>query len=191
MRIISLAGAALALSLPALASGEGEGTVSPFAGDLGNVIWTLVIFLVVLWVLGKYAWGPILEGLQRRERFIEDSLDQAKQQRDEANALLREHQEKLAAAREETEAILEEARRDSDALRAREEERAKDEAEKLLDRARKEIEIARDTAVRELFSKATQLATDGASRILERELDAADHDRLIQDSIASIEQMEN
>lgn len=191
MRIISLAVGAVALSLPALAAGGEEGAASPFAGDLGNVIWTLIIFLAVLWVLGKYAWGPILEGLQGREKFIVDSLDKAKQHRDEATALLKQYEEKLAAARTETEAILDEARRDASALRAREEERAKEEADKLLARARREIEIARETAVKELYSRAAKLSTEGASRILERELDPADHDRLIRESIAAIEQMEN
>lgn len=191
MRRSSFYLAVLAFASPVLAAGGDEGGPSLFAGDIGNLIWTLVIFLAVLWVLGKYAWGPILEGLQGREKFITDSLDQARQQRDEAKALLEEYEEKLAAAREETEAILDEARRDADALRTREEERAKDEAEKLLARARREIDIARDTAVKDLYAKATLLATDGASRILERELDAADHDRLIQESIAAIEQMEN
>lgn len=194
MRIISLIWGAVgtvALSLPALASSGGEGAASPFAGDLGNVIWTLVIFLAVLWVLGKYAWGPILEGLQGREKFIVDSLDKAKQHRDEAAALLKEYEEKLATARAETEAILDEARRDAGVLRTREEERAKEEADKLLIRARREIEIASETAVKELYSQAARLATEGASRILERELKPADHERLIRESIAAIEQMEN
>ncbi|MCB1034386.1 MAG: F0F1 ATP synthase subunit B [Acidobacteria bacterium] len=192
MRTITLSLALLASAAPALASGGGgEGSPSLFAGDVGNLIWTLVIFLVVLWVLGKFAWGPILEGLQGREKFISDSLEQAKQQRDEAAALLEQYEEKLAAARSETEAILDEARRDADAVRKREEERAKEEADKLLARARREIEIATETAVKELYTRAAKLSTVGASRILEREISAADHERLIEESIAAIEQMEN
>ena len=155
------------------------------------MIWTLVIFLALVWVLGKFAWGPMLAGLQSREAFIRDSLEQAKLQRDEAKALLQEYEQKLASARTETEAILDEARRDADALRRREEERASEEADKLVERARREIEIAKETAVKDFYSRATRLTTDAASRVLGRELNPADHERLIAESIAAIEQMEN
>ena len=191
MRQISLCIAILTAALPALASGGSEAAPSPFSGDLGNVIWTLVIFGALIWVLGKFAWGPILDGLQSRESFIRDSLGQAKQQRDEAKALLEEYEEKLAAARVETEAILDEARRDADALRRREEERAAEEADKLVERARREIEIAKETAVKDLYSRATRLSTAAASRVLGRELNPADHERLVAESIAAIELMEN
>lgn len=194
MRKISLTLACLITALPLLAAApeaEGGHGPSPFAGDVGNAIWTLVIFGVLLWVLGKFAWGPILDGLQGREAFIRDSLEQAKQQRDEAKELLAEYEEKLAAARSETEAILDEARRDASALRRREEARAAEEAEKMIARAKREIEIAKDTAVKDLYSKAARLSTDAASRIIGRELSAADHERLIAESINAIDQMEN
>ncbi len=175
---------------PEHAPAEGQGGINPFAGDVGTIFWTMAIFLLVLWVLGKFAWGPILSGLQGREKFIRDSLEQAKSQRDEAKDRLREYEEKLASARAETEEILEEARRDAAALSAREEERAKTEAEKILSRAKREIEIAKDTAIKELYSQAADLATGAASRILQRELNPADHQRLIEESIAAIGKME-
>jgi F-type H+-transporting ATPase subunit b len=182
--------AAAAAAPEAEAHGHGEGGVNPFSGDLGNALWTLIIFLLLLFVLGKYAWGPILQGLQGREQFIRDSLEQAKVQRDEATELLKQYEAKLASARDEVDSIMEEARRDADVLRQREEERAKEEADRMLARARREIEIATDTAIKDLYSRASRLAVDAASRIVQRELKPEDHERLIADSIASLEKMD-
>ncbi|MCH9650706.1 MAG: F0F1 ATP synthase subunit B [Deltaproteobacteria bacterium] len=175
---------------PESTPGGEHGGVSPFEGDFGNVLWTMIIFLAVLFVLNKFAWGPILSGLQGREQFIRDSLEQAKRQRDESEARLQEYESKLATARTETEEILNEARRDAAALREREESKAKAEAEQLLERAKREIQIAQDTAVKDLYSQAAGLATNAASRILQRELNPADHERLIEESIASIGKMD-
>ena len=77
----ALAGAAFAT--------DGESNL--FAGDLGNAVWTVVIFLVVLVVLGKFAWGPLLSGLQEREQFIRESLEKAKEERDSSEARLAEY----------------------------------------------------------------------------------------------------
>lgn len=168
----------------------GGGAISPFAGDVGNALWTLVIFALLLWVLGKYAWGPILQGIQGREKFIRDALAEAKTQRDEAEARLREYEAKLAAARDEVDAIMDEARRDAEALRLREEERAREEAEKTIGRARREIEIAADTAVKDLYARAARLATAAASAVLRREIRAEDHERLVSESIAALDRLE-
>jgi F-type H+-transporting ATPase subunit b len=169
------------------AHGGGEGGL--FAGDVGNAIWTVLIFLLVLAVLGKFAWSPILQGLQDREAFIRDALAEAKQQRDDAEARLRDYEAKLAKAREEVDAIMDEARRDADVLRQREEVRAKEEADKIIGRARREIEIASEAAVKDLYARATRLATSAAAAVLRREIRPEDHERLVADSIASLDRM--
>lgn len=169
------------------AHGGGEGGL--FAGDVGNAIWTILIFLLVLAVLGKFAWTPILKGLQDREAFIRDALAEAKQQRDDAEARMREYEAKLAAAREEVDAIMDEARRDADVLRQREEARAKEEADKIIGRARREIEIASEAAVKDLYARATRLATSAAAAVLRREIRPEDHERLVAESIASLDRM--
>ena len=172
-------------ALPASASEGGEpGGV--FAGDVGNVLWTLVIFGCVVFVLGKFAWKPILSGLQQREQFIRNALEQAKRDRDEAEARLREYTEKLTAARSEATAIVEEARRDADVVRRRVEQEANEEAARIVERSKREIGIARQTAIRDLYAVASRLTTEVASRILEREIRPEDHERLIRDSIAKL-----
>ena len=170
------------MASPALAA-SGGGEASIFAGDLGNAIWTLVIFGLVLFVLGKYAWGPMLESLQQRENFIRESLEQAKNDREAAESRLKEYEEKLTSARAEATAIVEEGRRDADEARRRIESEAKAEADKAAARAKREIEIAKQTAVRELYATSASLATDLAGRVLGREVSAEDHERLIAESL--------
>ncbi len=170
------------IASPALAASDG-GESSIFAGDLGNAIWTLVIFGLVLFVLGKYAWGPMLDALQQREKFIRESLEQAKADREAAESRLREYEEKLTAARAEATAIVEEGRRDAEETRRRIEEEARVESEKMVERAKREIGIAQQTAVRQLYATSAELATDLAGRVLGREVKAEDHERLIAESL--------
>ncbi len=165
----------------------GGGEVSLFAGDLGNAVWTLVIFLLVVFVLGRYAWGPLLAALQQRERFIRDSLLKAQQDREAAEARLAEYEERLTHARREASAIVEEGRRDAEVLRAKLEGDARAEADRLIERAKHEIELARMSAVRDLYQRGAELATDLAGRILRREVTPADHERLIAETIAELE----
>jgi F-type H+-transporting ATPase subunit b len=173
--------------LPALAAeGAGEAQPSLLAGDIGNVIWTVFIFVLVLVVLGKYAWGPILSTLQARESFIHEALAKAKADRDEAEARLKQYEERLANARAEATAIVEEGRRDADAVRHRIEATAKAEADKMVDRAKREIHIATVTATRELYELSARIATKMAAQVLGRELSAADHERLMSEAIDAI-----
>lgn len=160
---------------------------SIFTGDLGNIIWSLVTFLIVLVVLGKFAWGPILGTLQKREDFIRDSLEQAKRDRDDAAAQLASYEKKQADSRAEASAIVEEGRRDAEVLKRKIEDDAKAEADAVVERAKREIGLATDTARRELYDLAAKLATDVASKIINEELDGAKHERLIAESIEQIE----
>lgn len=174
---------------PALAAEthEAAGESNIFAGDLGNVIWTLVIFGLVLWVLSRYAWGPILTRLQEREGFIRDALSKAKADREAAEAQLKAYEERLAHARAEASKIVEEGRRDAEAVKARIEQQSREESDRMIARAKREIDLAKDTAIKDLYTRAGRLATDAASRIIRQELKPEDHERLIAESIARLE----
>ena len=179
--------AALALAVPALAAEAEHEAPSLFAGDLGNSFWTLLIFVLVLVVLGKYAWGPILNTLQTRENFIREALEKAKREREEAEERLRQYEERLAGARAEASAIVEEGRRDAEVVKRRIEEDAKHQADLMIERAKREIQIATDTASKSLFTLAAKLATEVAARVLGRELSAQDHERLIAEGIDGLD----
>ena len=174
-----------ALAVPTLATAAEHGEEAPslFAGDLGNSFWTALIFVLVLVILSKFAWGPILETLQARETFIREALETAKRDREEAEARLRQYEERLAQARTEASAIVEEGRRDAVVVKQRIEEEARHEADKMIERARREIQIATETATKDLYLVAARLSTEMAGRILGREITPQDHERLITESL--------
>jgi F-type H+-transporting ATPase subunit b len=184
-RALFASAALLMTALPALAA-EAEGEPSLFAGDLGNSVWTILIFVLVLIILGKFAWGPILKNLQSRESFIHDALAKAKADRDAAEARLKEYEERLATARAEATAIVDEGRRDAEVVKRKIEADAKHEGDKMIERAKREIHLATVSATSELYQLTAKLATDLAARVLGRELSAQDHERLIAEAIAGI-----
>jgi F-type H+-transporting ATPase subunit b len=179
-------GATAAPALAAEAQEHGGATGGPFEGNIGVALWTLVIFALVIFVLGRFAWGPILGGLQAREKFIRESLQKAKADREAAEARLKEYTDKLVAARGEATAIVDEARRDADEVRRRIETEGRAEANALIERARREIGIAKETAVKELYILAARLTTQAASKVLRREITPSDHERLIRDAMQEL-----
>jgi F-type H+-transporting ATPase subunit b len=155
--------------------------------DAMTAIWTIVVFVLLLILLRAAAWNPIQKVLVDREKFITDSLAQAKADREAAEARLTEYEARLQAAGKEAAAIVDEARRDGSVLKQREEAKGRDEAEQIVARAKREIELATDSAVKELYARSAKLATDIAARVIRKELDAAQHERLIAESIEELQ----
>jgi len=168
-----------------LASG-GEEQPSLFSGDIGNALWTTIIFLLLLLILKRYAWGPMLEALRRREQFIAETIESARKQREEAEHLLQQYREQLEKAQSEAQSIIEQSRRRAEEIRQRLHEQARVEAERMLREARQEIETAKENALRELYDAAADLAVGLAGKILKRELSAEDHRRLIEESLSEL-----
>ena len=174
--------------LPAYAqehAAEGTG-LSPFAGNVGNAIWTLAIFLLVLIVLGKFAWGPVLALLQEREQFIHKSLADAKRDREEAEARLSEYAAKIQTARAEAAAIVEEARRDAERLREDLKQRARTEADTMIQNAERQISLQTQRAIQEIRREAVDLSVAIASKIIQRNLTKEDNQRLIDEAIRQV-----
>jgi F-type H+-transporting ATPase subunit b len=174
------------LSLTAAAQ-EHEAQLSPFAGNVGNAVWTLVIFVIVVVVLGKFAWGPVLALLQQREEFIHRSLSDAKRDRDEAEARLKEYAAKLQTAQREAVAILEEARRDADRLREELRGRAKTEADTMIKNAERQVQLETTRALQRIRQEAVDLSVMIASRLLQRNISKEDNEKLIADAMKQIE----
>jgi len=175
-------------TVPLFASDGGD-QPTLFTGDLGNILWSLLTFFAVLVVLGKFAWRPILSALQKREDFIRESLAHAKRDRDEAERRLKEYSDKIVAVRSEAMAIVDKGRRDAEVVKHRIEEESKAEAKAILQRAKREIAIATDTAVKELYTLSGKLATELAGRILRKELNPHEHERLIAESINELQEV--
>ena len=178
--------ALLALAAIPLQAAE-ETTLSPFAGNVGNALWTLVIFVIVVLILGKFAWGPILSLLKQREDFIHKSLSDAKRDRDDAEARLREYGTRLQSAQAEAVSIIEEARRDSERLRQELRERARSEADTMIKNAERQIDLQTTRAVQQLRQEAVELSVTIAAKILERNISKEDNEKLIADALRQIE----
>jgi len=184
-KLLTVAFVALA-ALPLYAAEEGA-ALSPFAGNVGNAIWTLVIFVIVVVVLGKFAWGPVLGLLKQREDFIHKSLSDAKRDGDEAEARLKEYAARLQTAQTEAVGIIEEARRDAERLRQELRERAKSEADTMIKNAERQIDLQTTRAVQQIRQEAVDLSVTIASKILERNISKEDNEKLIADALRQIE----
>ena len=153
-------------------------------GDLA--LWSLVVFIIFLLVLKKFAWGPLSEGLDKREQRIRQDIADAETARLKAEQMLRDHQEKLDQVQDEVKEILAEARRDAEQAKQNILTVAQNEAEATKDRAIAEIERSRDQALQELFdAMAGQVAT-ATEYVLGHGLQPADQDRLIQEALVQL-----
>lgn len=149
-------------------------------------IWTVVVFLGLLLVLRKFAWGPLTKALHQREEHMEHVLLDAERARNESERLLTEHRKQMAATADEVRALIEGARRDAQAAGDEIIRKAQAEAEASRDRAQREIGVARDQALVEIWSKTADLAVSVAGRVLTRELNESDHRRLIETALAEL-----
>jgi F-type H+-transporting ATPase subunit b len=163
-----------------------EAGLSPFAGNVGNAIWTLAIFVIVVIVLGKFAWGPVLGLLHDREDFIHRSLSDAKRDRDNAEATLKEYSAKLQSAQAAAITMIEEARRDAARLRDELREKAKAEADAILKKAERQIELETARATQQLRAEAVDLSVTIASKLLQRNLTKEDNERLITEALSQV-----
>jgi len=156
----------------------------PLAVDPDLAIWTVVVFVVLLVVLKRFAWGPIIEALERREQNIAEHIAQAERSHEQAKLLLAEYEKKLATAANEVRQLLEEARRDAEHTKHEILVEARKGAEAEKARALRDIEAAADAATESLARRSAQLAVDLAGRILQAQLSRDDHARLIQEAMA-------
>jgi F-type H+-transporting ATPase subunit b len=179
--------AVLALTALPIHAAEEAPALSPFAGNLGNAIWTLGIFVIVVIVLGKFAWGPVLGLLQQREEFIHTALADAKRDRDAAEASLKEYAAKLQTAHAEAAVILEETRRDAERLREETRQRARTEADKVLANAQRQIQLETSRALEQIRREAVDLSVMIASKIIQRNLSKEDNERLIDEALKQVE----
>ena len=155
--------------------------------DPGLYIWTIVTFLVLVGLLARFAWRPLLDALDRRQDAIRKSLDDAKQARQELERLRTESARILAEARTEADSIISRTR--ADAGRAVEEIKAKAraDAENIVRNAERQIELETSRAVQKIRTEAVDLSIAIASKILKRNLTKEDNERLIGETIKEIE----
>jgi len=167
-----------------LAAQDGGGLFTP---DLGLSVWTIAVFLLVLFILGKFAWRPMLSALDAREKGIQGSIDEAGKLRAEAQEMLEEHRRQLADARRQAQEIVASGREAGERLRREVETRAREESERMLERARSEIERERDHAMDALRRESVELALSAASRLLREKLDSSTDRALVEDYLGRLD----
>ena len=174
---------------PAFAQEHGAaGTGSPNLLDphYGLMFWTLIIFVILLFVLSKFAFGPLTAAVAARERALEEAIEGAKRDREAAAKLMAEQQAQIEAARTEAQRYIAEGRAAGEKMRADMIEQTRRDQQEMLDRARREIENEKIRAIAELRREAVDLAIAGASKVVEKNLDDASNRKLVESFLAGV-----
>jgi len=156
-------------------------------GNLGHALATIVIFLLLLAILGRWAWRPLIRQLQHRESAIANTIANARKRHHEAQELLDHYRARLARAEADARKILEDGRKEAAVARQELLAEARAEAKAFADKATQDLEEARQAAMRELYETAADLAADVAGRIVQKELAGEDYRRLVDESLAQLQ----
>jgi F-type H+-transporting ATPase subunit b len=155
-----------------------------FRGDLA--LFSVIAFVFFLAVLGKFAWKPMIEGLDQREAGIRRAIDEAEQNRRKSEALMADYQSKLREAEQTVQAMVAEARRDAERTGKDIIAAAQREVDQIRVRAKEEIRQAKDAALAEVFSQVNVQVILAAEHVLGRSLGDADQDRLVSEALAHV-----
>jgi len=159
---------------------------NPIFPSVPELVWGLLSFVVLFFVMYKFAYPPIKKGMEARTERIRASLDEADKAKTEAQTVLDEYQRQLADAKSEANRIIEESRQTADQLRKDLMAKAEADALELRQRATADIEAAKDRALDELRSQLTSLAIDLAEKVVERNLDRPTNEALVESYIARV-----
>jgi F-type H+-transporting ATPase subunit b len=166
-----------------LAAAGGGGLLSVDA----TLLWaTLVVFAIFAWVLGKFAWGPLLKIVDEREKSIREQVDAAQVAAAEAKDLLAQHQEMLKGAGREREDILQKAVREAEQVRTDLVAKARSDADQVVARAREQMGREKDQAIADLRAQVADLAVEAASRIVKSSLTEEAQRKLVDDYIKEL-----
>ena len=169
------------------AKSSAEGGNPLLRAEPGLAIWTFVTFAILLVILKKVAWGPMLELLDRREKAIQDSLAEAEKARAAAASQAEEQNRILAEARRDAQALLAASRSDAERMRDEIVARAKSESEKVVAAGREAIEMEKRTAIQEIRTTAVDLALGASAKLLRARIDDAKSRELIASYVKEIE----
>jgi F-type H+-transporting ATPase subunit b len=150
------------------------------------MFWTFAIFLILFFILRRFAFGPITAAVEAREKALEAAIDAAKADREAAARLLAEHQAQIDSARGEAQKLIADGRSVAEKMRGDLLEQTRHEQQEMLERARREIGSERDRAIAQLRKEAVDLALAGASKVIEQNLESAKNRQLVESYLSSI-----
>lgn len=190
MRTLLRSLALLTVAAPAFAqepsTAAAPAPVNLLSPNYGLMFWTLVIFLILAFVLAKFAFGPITRSVEAREQALDAAMNAAKHDREEAARLLAERRAALDASHGEAQKIIADAREAAERVRAEVLQHAHAEQAHIMDRTRQEIESERIKALAELRREAVELAIAGASRVVEKNLDQPTNRQIVESFLSSV-----
>ena len=155
--------------------------------DPGLFIWTIVTFLVLLAVLAKFAWRPLLQALETRQNAIRKSLDDAQQAKQDLERLNAESAQIIARARVDADGIITQSRADAERLREEIRQKARGEADLIVKNAERQIQLETSRALEQIRHEAVELSVMIASKIIQRNLTKDDNERLIDEALKQVE----
>ena len=155
--------------------------------DPGLFIWTIVTFLVLLAVLAKFAWRPLLQALETRQNAIRKSLDDAQQAKQDLERLNAESAQIIARARVDADGIITQSRADAERLREEIRQKARGEADLIVKNAERQIQLETSRAIEQIRHEAVELSVMIASKIIQRNLTKDDNERLIDEALKQVE----
>ncbi|MEJ7591458.1 MAG: F0F1 ATP synthase subunit B [Planctomycetaceae bacterium] len=174
------------LSEGEVATGEHAENGPPMSFTADLALWSLIVFVLFLFILKKFAWLPMIEGLDKRESGIRKAIADAEDGRRKSQALLAEYEQKLKIAEQTVQAMVAEARRDAERTGQDLIANAQREVEAVRDRAKEDIRQARDTALSEVFTQMNSQIVRATEQVLGRALQDIDQDRLIGEALAEV-----
>ena len=150
---------------------------------LGTIFWTALTFILLLFILKKLAWGPLLQMLDDREKKIKESLEKADAAQKETEEALARNQEIMTAAKKEAQELLNKSRKTAETTKEEIIQKAQAEAAGMLEKAKREIGLEREKAVEEIRQQAAELSVMIASKLIGKTLSKDDHREIIEDSL--------
>ena len=159
--------------------------------DPGLFIWTILTFLVLVTILAKFAWGPLLAALDARQETIRKSLDDAQQAKRDLERLQQESAQIIREARVEAESVISQSRTDATRLREEMRQQARAEADVIVKNAEQQIQMETARALQQIRHEAIDLSVMIASKIIQRNISKEDNERLIDDALKQMEARKN
>ncbi|MDD4889925.1 MAG: F0F1 ATP synthase subunit B [Phycisphaerae bacterium] len=185
--VLSAAMLLAACPAAAMAAEHGGGEdASLFGGSIWTAVWALLIFVVLLVVLGKFAWKPVVKILEDREQKIATALEESEANRKEALTLLEQYRKQLEQAQAEAVRLMQQAQAEGEKVRKSIVDTARTEADDARKRAVEQIEASKNVAVAALFSEAATMAAKVAGQILQREIRPEEHRQLVEQALADM-----
>jgi F-type H+-transporting ATPase subunit b len=176
-------------ALPLAAEGGGEESGGSFlvSPGLGLMIWTLVLFLITMWVLSKVAFPKIQEALDKRANAISESIEAAERQRRESDELLAEYRARLAEAREQADDIMARARKSAETAEAEAAAAGKEKREELVEAAKRDIEAETRRSLDQIRQEVADLTVLATERVTRKSLNAEDQKRLVEEALSEVD----